>query len=215
MPNTTLYKWEEISKVPAEPGVYAWYYSPEITERDLNIATEKINSLKSQNHLDEARQYTSTFLDKFVFRYFKEDSYKVILHAALKPQYKGSVDHSEGPSQSLIDRIVEEPGRLITIKEILKEAAPYFSSPIYIGMSDQVGQRLMSHKNLIQRYREKQITEYTAEAKEHSFAQQVCARSIPPACLFVMVRLIESPRKDYVDAENILNRINYPILGRN
>lgn len=210
-----MYRWEEISKVPAEPGIYAWYYSPEITERDLIITTEKINSLKSQNYLDEARQYTSNFLDKFVFRYFKEDAYKVILHAALKPQYKGHVEHAEGPSQSLIDRIIEEPNRLITIKEILKEAAPYFSSPIYIGMSDQVGQRLMSHKNLIQRYREKQIFEYTAEAKEHSFAQQVCARCIPPACLFVMVRLIESPRKNYVDAENILNRINYPILGRN
>ena len=215
MPQHELYKWEEISKIPHEPGIYSWYYSPEITEKDLSTATERVHTLVASDRKEEAREYISGFLEKFVFGYFKEDPYNVLISASLKPQYKGFIEHSFSSSHSLISRLIEEPERLSTIKEVLDQAAPYFASPIYIGMSDRVGARLMTHKGLIEQYRDQRISGDTAQNKEYSFAQQVCVRNMPPTSLFVMVRFINSAQKVYVDAENILNRINYPILGRN
>ena len=37
-----IYSWHEIGDAPAAPGVYAWYYTPEITVFDLDRITSEI-----------------------------------------------------------------------------------------------------------------------------------------------------------------------------
>ena len=44
---------------------------------------------------------------------------------------------------------------------------------------------------------------------------EVCRRNILPAQLFVVINIIKDNGKRYIDLENILNRIHYPLLGRN
>jgi hypothetical protein len=47
------------------------------------------------------------------------------------------------------------------------------------------------------------------------FANQVIARNFDPTNLFVHVAEVNVDTGEHNDLENILNRINYPIFGRN
>ncbi|MER9700761.1 hypothetical protein [Mesorhizobium sp. M0146] len=116
----------------------------------------------------------------------------------------------------MLDRIVEEPARLATIRQVLEASAPHFASPIYIGMSEKLRLRLKRHKALIEKYGElPDIALSEEEQRDQSFAREVRARNIPPSRLFVVATVISGPPGTYVDIENILNRIHYPLLGRN
>jgi hypothetical protein len=222
------YRWSEITTIPLKPGVYAWYYLPEITDYDLHHTIEKLRAFKENNEVDSASELIKHFLYQNIFSYFQEDPYNAFLTGALKPQYEGKLEHKPSISQSLIDRIVENPERLATVKKILEVSAPDFASPLYIGMSNKLGKRLKTHKKLIEKYRSENLSENrqqelnyvkTKENKESydkSFALEVCRRNIPPSRLFVIINILdEDIEKNYLDIENILNRIHYPLLGRN
>ncbi|AFY44924.1 hypothetical protein [Nostoc sp. PCC 7107] len=215
----TIYRWTEISGIPQEPGIYAWYYSPEITDYDLELAIEKINKFKQNNEREYAAKIIENFLEKNIFQYFQEEPYQAFLEGSLKPTYKGYLEHKPIISDSLVSRILEEPERLKTVKNVVQSSAPNFASPIYIGMSDKLGKRLNQHKRLIEKYREEIFKENTKikdkENIDQSFAMEVCRRNILPAQLFVVINIIKDNGKRYIDLENILNRIHYPLLGRN
>lgn len=212
----TRYSWYEIGDVPAEPGVYAWYYTPEITTNDLARITSEVEELKLSAGQAAAKDAIRAFLENCVFRYFQELPYVAQLSGPLKPTYEGYIHHSPTLSDSLLDRIVENPARLATIRKVLEASAPDFASPIYIGMSKGLRTRLKGHKSLIEKYGElPNIEAGPGEQRDHSFAREVRARNIPPTRLFVVTRVIDGPPGSYVDAENILNRIHFPLLGRN
>ena len=151
-----------------------------------------------------------------IFSRFQETSYEVHLKGRLKANYQGHVEHIPTISQSLINRIIESPSTLWSIREILLSAAPNFSSPLYIGMSDTLGTRLRSHKALIERYRTKidgdLLGDFEEIEKDHSFAKEVVIRQLHSELLFVCIEQIDD---HFVDIENILNRINFPLFGRN
>lgn len=212
----TRYSWYEIGDVPAEPGVYAWYYTPEITANDLDRVTSEVEALKSSAGQVAAKEAVRAFLDECVFRYFQEQPYVAQLSGPLKPTYEGRIQHAPTLSDSLLDRIVEKPARLATIRTVLEASAPDFASPIYIGMSKGLRTRLKRHKSLIEKYGElPKIEAGSGEQRDQSFAREVRARNIPPSRLFVVARVITGPPGSYVDIENILNRIHFPLLGRN
>lgn len=210
------YSWYEIGDIPADPGVYAWYYRPEITAHDLDRMTVTVEELKASAGIDAAKRAIRTFLDESVFRYFREQPFSVRLQGPLKPTYEGLVEHAPKLSESLLDRIVEDPARLATIRTVLEASAPNFASPIYIGMSERLAARLRRHKALIEKYGELPDAGGTVEERlDHSFAREVRSRNIPPSRLFVVTHIVSGPPGTYVDIENILNRIHYPLLGRN
>ncbi len=213
----TIFKWVEISEAPRKPGVYAWYYVPEITNFDIDDAIKELIKKKEKNDHVGARKMLSQFLDKFLFKYFAEDPYNVALRGPLKPKYEGTLKHIPSVSESLLDRIVEDPHRLRTMQKILKESAPNFASPIYIGMSENLHVRLLRHKNLIERFFSGKLTENATEYKDRDqgFAWQIYCRNINPPDLFVTLKVIEDGQNNYIDIENILNRIHFPIFGRN
>lgn len=211
--------WAEIYTTPASPGIYAWYYSPEITLFDLKEAIESLEELLCSGNKDEARCYVRELLDKRLFHYFRELPYRARIAGPLKPTHEGYLEHKPDISDSLVSRIVECPQRLQLIRDVLEVSAPHFASPLYIGMSDNLRQRLSKHKSLIEKYRSRGVRDETdrthTQAGDMSFADQIVQRRIPPERLFVVICELTNLDSDPVDIENILNRIYYPVLGRN
>ncbi|HYC06242.1 MAG TPA: hypothetical protein VED40_23340 [Azospirillaceae bacterium] len=198
------------------PGVYAWYFSPEITDYDLECLVSDIESLKAVGDNKGAASLLAEFMLSNVFSYFAEQPYQATLTGPLMPKYTGTIHHAPALSPDLVARLVDEPSRLLTLKRVLEGSAPYFSSPLYIGMSDSLRTRLMQHKRLIERLQDAPAaSEGFAEDRDHSFAREVVARGMPTARLFVIAEVIDTSDRSYVDVENILNRIHYPLLGRN
>lgn len=209
-----LFKWQEVGNVPSEPGVYAWYYELTITRYDINRVIEQVSYYKDAGDFSKAKSAISQFLHKFIFQYFTEEPYSTLISGLLKPKYEGELEHTPETSDSLISRIVEDPERLYTIKEILSGSVPTFASPMYIGMSSDLQRRISTHKKLITKFRAKESVNFGSK-RDQSFALRVAERKLIPTRLCVAVKEISDNAPGYVDAENILNRINFPILGRN
>ncbi|MDX2040259.1 MAG: hypothetical protein SF097_03375 [Acidobacteriota bacterium] len=203
--------WAEVYTAPDSPGIYAWYYNPEITLFDLEEAIKRLEELIQSANQNEARCYVRELLDSRLFQYFRELPYLARIAGPLKPTHEGYLEHKHDISESLVSRVVENPQRLRLIREVLEVSAPHFASPLYIGMSDNLRERLSKHKSLIEKYRSKSPT----NTGDMGFAAQVVQRRIPPERLFVVICELADLDGDPVDIENILNRIYYPILGRN
>jgi hypothetical protein len=207
--------WADIVNAPALPGVYAWYYSPEITDYDLE---QTISRLKECRDADRsgAEALVRETLDNRVFRHFREDPYQAVIEGPLKPAYTGTLEHTFRVSGGLVQRIVDDPDRLRTIRNVLDMSAPMFASPLYMGMATELRTRLATHKSLIERYRRLHRQEVEpARNTDAGFAWQIAKRKIPPDRLIVFTCTTPADDKTAVDIENILNRIYYPILGRN
>lgn len=219
-PERKLYTWTEIEDIPAKTGVYAWYCRHSLTEFDINKLIAEIAGLPAESKAD-ASTLVQRFLESHLFSVFVEDPYRVSATGPLKPTYKGELHHEQTISADLIFRLAEEPERLRSLKKVLEEAVPEFASPIYIGMSDNLSSRLRRHKKLIETYRAGDtlptpgLTPTPTERADHSFARDVARRGFSLNRLAVSVRFIDAPGNVHVDAENILNRINYPLCGRN
>lgn len=222
----TIYRWTEISDVPKKPGVYAWYYSPEITDYDLQKVIQSLSKMNNDNRDEASAELVTEFLYKNIFRIFQEEPYEATVKGSLKPEYKGCLEHKPHISESLVSRIIEKPERLQTIKDVLESSTPNFSSPIYIGMSDKLGNRLKQHKRLIEKYYEGALRiennniknskkDVSSSQKDQSFAAEVYKRKMIPSRLFVITNILDDLGNRYIDIENILNRIHYPLLGKN
>jgi hypothetical protein len=207
--------WSELANIPDKPGIYAWYYKPEITSYDLEAAINNINELNEKGETDAGNAFISTFLERHLFRYFIEDPFFARIVGQLKPTYEGELFHQLSPSEGLVHRLREKPERLRLIRDVLELSAPNFASPIYIGMSDRLKGRINGHKGLIERFREKNDSGVGDSKGDAGFARQVVKRKIAPERLFVATCVVDSTDDIHVDLENILNRIFYPILGRN
>lgn len=212
---TQMYAWRDISAVPALPGIYAWYYTPEITTYDLGVISAEVARLKGSDDKVGAESAMRRFLEQTVFRYFQEQSYTATLRAPLMPRYEGRIDHQPTLSSSLVERLVDDPGRLSVLKEVLAASVPDFASPIYIGMSRLLRDRVARHKSLIERGTKPVAVNEEGLEEDHSFAAEILARRIPPTRLSVAIRTVTASNGAYVDLENVLNRVHRPLLGRN
>lgn len=209
------FSWAEIDQAPEGPGVYGWYSKLVIANADVEAAINRIETSKTHGHI-QARAEVDAILNQFVFNPYKESPYKVQLRGQLKPRFGGEIPHEPKKSDSLIDRLVENPARFRKIAEILASAAPGFTAPLYIGMAINLRARLRQHKSRIVDLRETRFNgDQNDETIEAGFANQIAARGFDPTNLFVLVAEVKIETGEQNDIENILNRINYPIFGRN
>lgn len=215
------FRWREINQVPHEGGVYAWYFTPELTEYDSTEFVTQVLATKALDDKDASVRYIEQFLEQHIFHYFIEQPYKAEVSGPLKPRYFGMLQHQPALSNTLVQRLIEKPERIKAIRQILASSVPNFSSPIYIGMSKDLGKRLARHKALIEKYQETPTlvvnieTMLEEDQRDHSFAKEACARGIPPSLLSVIIEPVVGIADEWVDIENILNRIHFPLLGRN
>lgn len=214
--------------LPLLPGLYAWYYQPRLTQKDLATLFEK---LQTQPEKQARKVMLEVFLEKFLFSPYREPPYTASLNAPLRPAYEGTL-HAQTPvSEALVDRLEEEPTRLNHIKVVLEHTLPWFASPIYIGMAKNLRNRLRQHIRLIDQYLEQRTTAHDKFSERempidrededvsiaHSFAYEVVIQrnfDVNRLCVYYLPidPLVSGIRND---VENILNRINYPLCGRN
>lgn len=211
--------WGELAQAPAGPGVYAWYYEPEITDFDMDAALSSIHERLNAGDRVGAEAVVTALLNDHVMSYFRQDPYEVTLTGQLKPRHSGTVQHDQRVSPSLLQRLIDDPERLRPLRDVLATSAPYFASPIYVGMSDQLRSRLSRHRALIEKFRAQDFrrdsSDEEGQSEEAGFARRVVSRRISPDRLFVVVRETTAVTGLHVDAENLFNRMYYPILGRN
>jgi hypothetical protein len=206
--------WSEIDLAPETPGIYAWYSRLVISKADIDDIVKRINEAKLVGEV-KAREEVEDALDRFIFSPYRETPYQVALRGQLKPKFSGQVAHEPSKSESLVGRLAANPERLRAISEVLKTAAPWFTAPLYIGMAINLRSRLKQHRNKIVELRDLQGYGSTDEPAEAGFANQVIARNFDPTNLFVHIAEVNVDTGEHNDLENILNRINYPIFGRN
>jgi hypothetical protein len=210
-----LIEWSHINvhSIPSKSGVYAWYYRQKIGDKDVNVLIEKLNIVSDAN---EKKVIVEDFIVNFVFKFFKEDPYKIEISGPLKPSYKGEIDNIMPISSSMIDKIVAKPELIKSIQKTLNELSHEFFSPLYIGMSSNLSERITKHKSLIEYYTAHGVFgDHEGDLGDKNFASRVALRNFIPSQLMVVVKLVPIEDDLHNVVENILNRINYPILGRN
>lgn len=209
------YSWMEIDHVPETTGVYGWYSRLEVSRADIDSIMAEVQAEKARGDDLRAKVAIERALDRFVFGPYRESPYRVELRGALKPRYGGEVNHEPSRSESLVDRLTQRPDRFRMIAEILAGAAPGFTAPLYIGMAVNLRTRLRKHKRRIIELRDNGWSPTTDDLADAGFANQVAARGFEPTNLFVMIAEVAADTSEHNDIENILNRINFPIFGRN
>jgi hypothetical protein len=80
---TKPFRFSEVAGAPNTPGVYAWYYRIELTNKDIENCIEAVELETASVVRDEI---VRSFLDTHLFRYYKEVPYFVALSGKLKPQ---------------------------------------------------------------------------------------------------------------------------------
>jgi hypothetical protein len=219
---TARFRFNEVANAPETPGVYSWYYRIELADRDIATCVAEVNSTAATA---EREELVKSFLDRRLFRYYKEEPYEVHMGGALKPSYSGLVNHRSDISPSLIRRIAENPERLNEIKSTLRLAVPLFASPIYIGVAKRLRDRLMQHVKLIEYFQQIRASaagsgleptpDSEEEVNDHRFAHEVSMlRDFTTSNLVVNTLELQVEEAIRYDLENILNRINYPLCGR-
>lgn len=205
--------WSEIDQAPEVPGVYAWYSKLVISRADIEAVIRNVTAAHQDGEA-QARAVVEGALNSFIFGPYQESPYQVTMRGQLKPKFIGEVLHEPSKSDSLIERLAEDPERFRVIADVLKNVAPWFTAPLYIGMAKNLRARLKQHRNKIVELRDIHGggVDIAAEA---GFANQVVARNFDPTNLFVHIAEVNVDSGEHNDLENILNRINYPIFGRN
>jgi len=218
MNENNILDWSQLAKCPESPGVYAWYFRPELTDHDIE---NLISNLKKDE--SKSKKLIEDFLNERIFKYFKQKQYQVEISGQLKARYQGKMEHIQEPSSGLIERVQENPQRLLTIRTLLERSTPLFASPLYVGMSKNLKTRINQHCNFIKQLRDKSSNsflriqqDFVLTEEEKSFAERVVDRELPPSRLFIAYQVVEPTEENvYVDLENIINRIYYPTFGRN
>jgi hypothetical protein len=214
MTSTPTFTWAKLNEAPEVPGVYAWYVRLFLGEADLRSFESAVIDERGRAS-GRAELIVSSMLERHFFHPFQEMAYKVRLDGALKPKYRGELEHEPYSSESLVKRLIDDPSRLRQIANVLNMAAPFFTAPLYIGMATNLRTRLLKHKGLINAFADNPGSVGSDEGAA-GFARQVVARGFNPTQLFVACIPIEGiENEEQVDLENILNRINFPIFGRN
>src|SRR5690348_10943815 len=111
--------WSEIDLAPETPGVYAWYSRLAIAKADIEAVIKRVDAAKQRGG-SAARQEVEGALDRFIFNSYREAPYRVQLKGPLKPKYGGDIEHEPTRPETLVTRLVDDPGRIRIIADILK-----------------------------------------------------------------------------------------------
>jgi len=205
-------------------GVYSWYYRLELADRDIDGCREQLHNASTP---EQKMTLIQEFLEQRLFRPYLETPYSVTVEGPMKPSYRGDIKNHFQVSASLIGRLVEDPSRLSKLKSLLVRSVPLFASPIYIGVAKVLRGRLLRHKFLIEKFANAAALEIAEssgsegpsdeeETRDHSFAREVASiRQFNTSNLLVCTMPLEVDEHLRYDLENVLNRINFPLCGRN
>lgn len=217
------FRFHELNRAPEAAGVYSWYYRIELADHDIAVCQEELTQASTS---EEKATIVDEFLQQRLFKPYLEAPYSVSLQGPLKPSYSGEARNVFHVPHGLVSRIVEDPARLPKLKSLLLRSVPHFASPIYIGVAKVLRGRLLRHKFLIERFANAAASEVLEgegaqetdeEAlRDHSFAREVATiRKFNTTNLLVCTMPLDVDEHVRYDLENVLNRLNFPLCGRN
>lgn len=206
---------EEVDLAPSGPGLYAWYHHIELNDADIEECEKRLDAAASQAARDDM---LDLFLREHVFHPYRETNYTVEVSGKLKPQYVGAIAHVPRLGTQFLQLLSSTPGQLGKLKRVLRAAVPLFASPVYVGVATKsLRVRLRAHRRLLLEFRERgQRDPAELLDEDHSFAfEAICVRGFVPTDLMVFAMELDDAAEIARAAEYVLNRINYPLCGRN
>jgi len=210
------YHWEEIpGYLPEKPGVYAWYSVPDIPEYDIRVCISESTQLIEQGKPKEAAERVRKLISSSVLDKMAPPPYDVRVTGPLMPGYSGQIGFEDSMDLDVLLRLAQDPVRLHALGHALKQSVPYFTAPLYIGMSGNLRERLQGHKNLIEPSNQNSLSPYNEMIiEDQNFASEIKRRGIISSSLVVYVSEQVDNTQAARDIEYILNRSTFPVLGR-
>ena len=207
---TSSYEWSRLADAPDASGIYAWYYRPHLSVPDVQAVKAELTVIGDPN---DRQALVRTFLERHVYGLLTEPDFEAAISGPLKPRYEGTLSHRPALTPALLERLSNDPSAFDDLRQLFEGDIHLLSSPLYIGMAKSLRRRLAAHRNLIEVFREGGQAAANPD-DDHSFARTVHARGIRPSRLMVCVQ-IATVSERMVNLENILNRVFFPIFGRN
>jgi hypothetical protein len=217
--NVEFLPWAALGDAPNEPGLYAWYYNPRISSTTVDNLIAAVETEDGPG-TEAANARVRAFLEEQVFTRLRAPAYSASLSGPLRPTYEGRLEMASAVSNSLVQRLAAQPQRVRGIAAALAGMAPHFASPLYIGMARRLRDRLAQHKARVLEIAQAQAElgdrsfGDLSQTADTSFALEVARRGIPYTALWVAVGQLPGLGEP-VDVENVLNRLNHPLFGKN
>lgn len=235
------YTIAEIGNAPTSPGLYAWYGvvvagAPDWV-MDLHMGQDRGEQNSRRLLKNHTARYRGPDLNITATGGFStswsgriQDSSNQVLQELLEPTETPAVDEDDdAPAPKLRNTLSSPEARKLLFKA-LKQSAPVFAAPLYIGVAENLLNRLTQHKRRLLKLWDicnkepgklvaLQNTEYQGE-----FSVRAIERGFSPESVEVWVLALEHLNEDKLsDAqlrttaealEWLLNRWHRPPLGR-
>jgi len=232
---------ETVSEAPNATGLYAWYASLNAGPKDWEM--QIVDS--EDKGIERLRNILRKQTDRFGFRTLETKAIgpfsqtwtgqlndqtsnvlKDILSSSNDTQNQDSNNEKGAPK---LQASLESPDSRYLLVKALESASPFLSSPIYIGVAENLNSRLSDHARDIKKLTSKVAKDPGArdtlkKLSKKSFAIRAVVSGFSPANLLVWTFNLDSLAEDLeIDtqehrtvaeaAEWILNRWNRPYLG--
>jgi hypothetical protein len=223
-------KFGRISDAPQSPGLYAWYgkldspiadYKRQIDEAGNDMGEIRFRRLLAK-HLERYELAPISLTSRGTFGAtwggtMRENSASVIQRAILGEELNDEIDPYIRDFAASLSVVSEKEEYRHALVEILEHAYPAISAPIYIGVAENLRERLSEH---VSRYRQlrdalskqedgfERLSNYVAE-KGGQFADRAIVYGFQPDHLFVTVL----PLDDFLD-EHIPGGFKFEVQHR-
>lgn len=216
-PSVELFEFGKVPDAKAKPGLYAWYIKITLGKSNMGSPQDFSKALK---RITEQVCYPPLAMQL-------EGHFNLKMEGDLEHIWYG---HDKQPFTKKFRNLLDHREERELISNILDQAVPLLTGPLYIGVSKNIQQRLQTHTRLIQKSLKKSqedvasglpIDSIESMQMDKNFADRIVERNINPNHLVVGVTYVSHPnlsmeriRETVETAENLLNRMFYPILGR-
>lgn len=135
----------DLDRAPTTPGIYAWYAQLALSSKDWMPRVREDVDLANQYAIDAIAEY---------FRIHQELGIELTGASAYDMRWEGTlrkrdITGADTEIERLAERIlpnIESPNERRLLIQMLKEAPPYFASPLYVGVTSNLRQRLSDHR---------------------------------------------------------------------
>ena len=235
----------EVDKAPAQPGLYAWYgaiyisiadYKREMDTTGRDTGVSRLRSVLAR-HLARYQSAPFDLVARGTFgadwRGALEDASGAIAQEVVRGTDPSVAETAElqGFAKMLSSSVATERHRAL-LSKVLERAAPVLTSPIYIGVTSDLRQRLKEHTDTYRNLRDAVTGNDEALAvlrrrlrrEGLSFAARAVAMDFQPEHLHVYTMDVGALSDDKTTpgemrdiagtAEWLLNRWHRPVAGR-
>ncbi|WP_425245411.1 GIY-YIG nuclease family protein [Streptomyces sp. NEAU-NA10] len=224
----------DVDQAPESPGLYAWYVSFRAGPHDWKLKPGPDGDQAIEGFVGLLRRYAG-YYEPLPLALSGRGAYGAKWDGELAPDYPLREPDAEDPQVDDIEPRLEKltqsldtESRRRVMATILEKATPVFSTPVYIGVAENLRQRLRQHRVSYTKahdwLREHPEDIELVRTKGKSFGERAAAREIAMQHLEAWVIDLADEENDEVTKKNLrntaesaewlLHRLYSPILGR-